>query len=80
MNQAPYQLPSDLEAAIAAFVNYYNYRSHHKALFNVKPPEVLKRRRQKILRHSKLVQCPTTQRRRHNNRAFVELTRPLSSA
>ena len=49
MNQAPYELPSDLEAAIAAFVSYYNYRSHHKALFNVTPPEVLKRRRQEIL-------------------------------
>ena len=26
VNQAPYELPSDLEAAIVAFVSYYNYR------------------------------------------------------
>ena len=28
----PYELPSDLEAAIVAFVSYYNYRRYHKAL------------------------------------------------
>ena len=32
VNQLPYELPSDLEAAIAAFVSYYNYRRCHKAL------------------------------------------------
>ena len=32
VNQAPYELPGDLEAAIAAFVSYYNYRRYHKAL------------------------------------------------
>ena len=26
VNQLPYELPSDLEAAIVAFVSYYNYR------------------------------------------------------
>ena len=26
VNQVPYELPADLEAAIAAFVSYYNYR------------------------------------------------------
>ena len=31
----PYELPSDLEAAIVAFVSYYNYRRYHKALGNV---------------------------------------------
>ena len=32
VNQVPYELPSDLEAAIVAFVSYYNYRRYHKAL------------------------------------------------
>ena len=32
VNQVPYELPSDLEAAIVAFVSYYNYRLYHKAL------------------------------------------------
>ena len=39
----PYELPSDLEAAIVAFVSYYNYRRYHKALGNVTPSDVLKR-------------------------------------
>ena len=37
VNQVPYELPSDLEAAIVAFVSYYNYRRYHKALGNVAP-------------------------------------------
>ena len=32
VNQLPYELPSDLEAAIVAFVSYSNYRRYHKAL------------------------------------------------
>ena len=32
VNQLPYELPSDLEAAIVSFVSYYNYRRYHKAL------------------------------------------------
>ena len=52
VNQVPYELPADLEAAIVAFVSYYNYRRYHKALGNVTPSGVLKGRRQEI---------PTTQ-------------------
>ena len=43
-------MPSDLEAAIVAFVSYYNYRRYHKALGNVTPSDVLRGRRQEILR------------------------------
>ena len=35
VNQLPHEMPSDLEAAIVAFVSYYNYRRYHKALGNV---------------------------------------------
>ncbi len=31
INQVPYELPSDLEAAIVAFVSYYNYRRCHNS-------------------------------------------------
>ena len=34
VNQLPYEVPSDLEAAIVAFVSYYNYRRYSKALGN----------------------------------------------
>ena len=30
MNQLPYEMPSDLETVIVAFVSYYNYRRYHK--------------------------------------------------
>ena len=50
VNQQPYELPSDLEAAIVAFVSYYNYRRYHKALGNVTPSDVLRGRREDILR------------------------------
>ena len=49
VNQLPYEVPSDLEAAIVAFVSYYNYRRYHKALGNVTPSDVLRGRREDIL-------------------------------
>ena len=79
VNQVPYELPADLEAAIAAFVSYYNYRRYHKALGNVTPSDVLKGRREEILQRRKEVQAQTIERRRRYNRALRELTRPPSN-
>ena len=79
VGRVPYELPADLEAAIAAFVSYYNYRRYHKALGNVTPSDVLKGRRQEILQRRKEVKAQTTERRRRYNRALRELTRPPSS-
>ena len=79
VNQVPYELPADLEAAIAAFVSYYNYRRYHKALGNVTPSDVLKGRREEILQLRKEVQAQTIERRRRYNRALRELTRPPSN-
>ena len=53
MNQLPYYMPLDLEAAIVAFVSYYNYRRYHKALGNVTASDVLRGRRDAILRLQK---------------------------
>ena len=66
-------MPSDLEAAITAFVSYYNYRRYHMALDNVTPSDVLKGRRQQILERKKKVQLRTIDRRRRYNRTLGEL-------
>ena len=66
-------MPSDLEAAITAFVSYYNYRRYHMALDNVTPSVVLKGRRQQILERKKKVQLRTIDRRRRYNRTLREL-------
>ena len=78
VNQLPYELPADLEAAIVAFISYYNYRRYHKALGNVTPSDVLSGRREDILRRRKEVQTQTIERRRRYNKALRELTRPQS--
>ena len=66
-------MPSDLEAAITAFVSYYNYRRYHMALDNVTPSDVLKGRRRQILERRKKVQLRTIDRRRRYNRTLREL-------
>ena len=78
LNQLPYDMPSDLEVAIVGFASYYNYQRYHKALDNVTSSDVLKGRRQEILRRRKGAQAETTERRRQHNRVLSELTRPPS--
>jgi len=73
VNQLPYELPSQLERAIADFVDYYNYRRYHKALGNVTPADVLYGRRDEILQRRKEVQIQTINRRREYNRDIREL-------
>ena len=74
VNQLPYEAPSQLERAIADFVDYYNYRRYHKALGNVTPADVLYGRRDKILQRRKEVQIQTINRRREYNRGLMELS------
>jgi transposase InsO family protein len=73
VNQLPYELPRQLEQAIADFVDYYNYRRYHKALGNVTPADVLYGRREEILERRKEVQIQTINRRRDYNRGLREL-------
>jgi len=73
VNQVPYELPGQLERAIADFVDYYNYRRYHKALGNVAPADVLYDRREQILQRRKEVQILTIHRRRDYNRNLREL-------
>ena len=73
VNQLPYELPSQLERAIADFVDYYNFRRYHKALGNVTPADVLYGRREEILKRRKEVQIQTISRRRNINRDLRRL-------
>jgi transposase InsO family protein len=74
VNQVPYEVPSDLEAAIATFVSYYNYRRYHMALGNVTPVDVLMGRREQILQRRKVVQLRTIDKRRRYNKTLREFT------
>ena len=73
VNLVPYELPGQLERAIADFVDYYNYRRYHKALGNVTPADVLCGRREQILERRKEVQIQTINRRRDYNKGLREL-------
>ena len=72
VNQLPYEVPTDLEAAIAAFVSYYNCRRYHMALGNVTPADVLNGRRAGILQRRREEQFQTIERRRRYNRILME--------
>ena len=78
VNQVPYEVPSDLEEAIAAFVGYYNHKRYHMALGNVTPADVLNGRREQILQRRKEVQVQTIERRRRYDRTLKELARHSS--
>jgi hypothetical protein len=75
VNQVPYELPSQLEKAIADFVDDYNFRRYHKALGNVTPADVIHGRREQILQRRKEVQAQTAQRRRDYNQTLREQIR-----
>jgi transposase InsO family protein len=77
VNQLPYEIPSQLEQAIADFVDYYNYRRYHKALGNVAPADVLYGRREEILKRREEVQILTINRRRDYNQGLKELARAV---
>jgi transposase InsO family protein len=73
VNQLTYELPSQLEKAIADFVDYYNYRRYHKALGDVTPADVLYGRREEILERRKEVRVQTINRRKAYNQSSREL-------
>ena len=71
----PYEVVSDLEGAIGAFVDFYNHRRYHKALGNVTPADVLQGHREAILARRKEVQKATFERRRRYNQAVRQATK-----
>ena len=46
----PYEMSGELEKAIAAFIDYYNYRRYHEGLGDVTPYDVYTGRHLEILR------------------------------
>ena len=80
VKQLPYEMPADLEQAIAEFVDYYNYRRYHKALGNVTPDDVLQGRRDSILAKRKEVQTQTLRRRQLHNQHIRQLENSSSLA
>ena len=62
-------MPSELEKAIAAFIEYYNYRRYHEGLGDVTPHDVYTGRHVEILRKRKEAKSRTLQERRDYNRA-----------
>ena len=69
INQLPYDLPSELRAAICAFIDYYNYRRYHEGLSNVTPYDVYTGRHLEILRGRRELKSRTLQERKGYNRA-----------
>ena len=59
-----YYLPGDLEAAIAAFVEHYNYRRYHESLKNLTPADVYFGRGQTILLQREKIKRKTIEQRR----------------
>ncbi|NQW23993.1 MAG: DDE-type integrase/transposase/recombinase [SAR202 cluster bacterium] len=72
VNQVPYEVPSDLEVAIAGFVDYYNHRRYHKALGNVTPDDVLHGRREGILIKRSEAKAQTLAHRKRYNHLLRE--------
>ena len=79
VNQVPYEVPSDLEGAIADFVDYYNHRRYHKALSNVTPDDVLRGRRDGILIRRREVRTQTLEQRKRYNRQRRESNNTATS-
>ena len=72
INQLPYDMPSELEKAIAAFIEYYNYRRYHEGLGDVIPYEVYTGIHFEIIQKRKEVKSKTLQERKDYNKAARE--------
>jgi len=63
----PYDMPSELEKAIAAFIAYYNYRRYHEGLGDVTPHDMYTGRHLEILRNRKEAKVRTLEARKDYN-------------
>ena len=72
VNQVPYDVPRELEAAIGEFVQFYNHRRYHKALMDITPADMLAGRRDEILGRRREAKARTINQRRLSNQALRE--------
>ena len=68
----PYETPDELEKAIGAFIDYYNYRRYHEGLGDVTPYDVYTGRHLEIIQKRKEAKSKTLQERREYNRTARE--------
>jgi hypothetical protein len=68
-------MPGDLEEAIAAFIDHYNYRRYHEGLGDVTPYDVYTGIHLKIIQRGKEAKSRTLQARR-DYRITIELLFP----
>ena len=66
---AHYYLPSELEAAIANFVDYYNHERYHESLNNLTPADVYNGRQHEVLTERAKIKRITMQQRKKENLA-----------
>jgi len=72
INQLPYDMPSELEKAIAAFIEYYNYHRYHEGLGDVTPFDVYTGKHLEIIAKRKEVKSKTLRERKDYNRVARE--------
>jgi putative transposase len=61
-----YYSPSELEAALKDFVDYYNRERHHESLSNVTPADVYFGRQYEVLTERSKIKRRTMERRMKN--------------
>jgi transposase InsO family protein len=67
-----YEMPTELEQAVRAFVEYYNYRRYHEGLGDVTPHDVYVGRYPEILQTRKEAKSKTLKARKDYNRTARE--------
>ena len=62
-----YYLPSDLERAVASFLDHYNHRRYHESLDNLTPADVYFERGARILKRRENIKRQTIEQRRRQH-------------
>ncbi len=68
----PYEMPGELEEAIRAFIDYYNYQRYHEGIGDVTPYDVYTGRYLEIIQKRKEAKSTTLAERKNYNRTARE--------